>query len=525
MRSSNARSIGDSGASRRSELILEPAAGEHRVQFYESDDFLTSSVAGFLGAGLSTGQSLVVIATHPHRAAFSRRLAEEGFDVDAACSSGRLTLLDARDTLDAFMVGATPDPALFRTVIGGVLEAARAGGGGSAILRLYGEMVDLLWKDGNTDGAVRLEEMWNEIAQTYKFSLLCAYAMGNFYKAADAEHFASICKHHTHVVPTERYIHADDQSRLLEISILQQRAQALEAELEHRRTLEQRLREALSARLTVEDALRDRERELRSALSERERLLAAEQVARAEAEAARRDAEAATHAKSQFLAVMSHELRTPLNAISGHVQLLSMGIHGALTEAQLGVLERVERSQRHLLRLINEVLNLARIETGRVEYDTRDLVMQDVIAELLPMIEPQLAANGIRHHVQLPQESVMVRADREKLSQILLNLLSNASKFTPAGGRVTIDVATRTGRPGAVFVRVTDTGIGIPLDKQEAIFEPFVQVAVGPTRTNQGAGLGLAISRELARGMNGELRVRSVEGEGSTFTLTLPAVR
>ena len=522
MRSSEARSTPEnSGKAIRPDLVFSPSHTGHKVQFYENEEFLATSVAEFLGAGLTTGQSLVVIATEPHRSAFTSRLEKEGFDVSRAASSGQLTLLDAREMLRSFMNGSMPDPGRFRTTIGSVLETAGKRGDGQGVLRLYGEMVDLLWKDGNTDGAIRLEELWNDLSKTYSFSLLCAYAMGNFYKSADAERFASICRQHTHVVPTERYVSVDEESRLVEISILQQRAHALQAELEHRRELEFRLREALAARGRVEEQLRRSEHELLELLADRERLLKGERLARAEAEDARAEAESATRAKSQFLAVMSHELRTPLNAIAGHVQLMAMGIHGPVTAAQREALDRVERSQRHLLRLINEVLNLARIETGRVEYNVEDVSVQDVIAELLPMVEPQLTAHGLVHEVNLPSVPLFVRADREKLCQVMLNLLSNAAKFTPAGGRVIIDVATREGAPGQVFIRVTDTGIGIPRNKCEAIFEPFVQVHVGPTRTTEGAGLGLAISRELARGMDGDLRVRSMSGQGSTFTLSL----
>jgi signal transduction histidine kinase len=463
------------------------------VQFYENEDFLAATVADFLAAGLTVGQSLVVIATEPHREAFARQLKIEGFDVDEASRTGQLVLLDAREMLDTFMVGSTPDPERFKGTVGAVLEMGRRRAGGRSVLRLYGEMVDLLWRDGNTDGAIRLEELWNDLANTYEFQLLCAYAMGNFYKSSDAERFHTICRQHTHVVPTERYVQADDQARLVEISILEQRARALEAEIEHRKELESRLRELLD---------------------ERARLLEAERAARAEAESANR-------AKSQFLAVMSHELRTPLNAIAGHVQLLEMGVYGAATDAQREALERIQRSQRHLLRLVNDVLNLARVESGRVDYALRDVTVQDVVAEVLPMVQPQLVAKRLTLEVRLPTEPVVVRADREKLSQILLNLLGNAGKFTPAGGQVVIDAATRAGAPDVVFLRVSDTGIGVPREKQDAIFEPFVQVHVGPTRPTEGAGLGLAISRDLARGMGGDLRVRSTEGNGSTFTVSL----
>ena len=240
-----------------------------------------------------------------------------------------------------------------------------------------------------------------------------------------------------------------------------------------------------------------------------------------EAERARVEAERANRAKSEFLAVMSHELRTPLNAIGGYVQLLEMGIHGPVTEAQRESLERIARSQRHLLGLINDVLNLARIESGRVEYVLADVLLAELVAGVLPMIEPQLAAKGLMLTMHVTPE-LEAHGDREKVKQILLNLLTNAVKFTPAGGGVTVDAGQQPDTPDTVFLRVTDTGIGIPAEKLETIFEPFVQVDASRTRLSEGTGLGLAISRDLARGMGGDLRASSVEGQGSTFTLVLP---
>ena len=247
---------------------------------------------------------------------------------------------------------------------------------------------------------------------------------------------------------------------------------------------------------------------------ERARLFEAERRARAEAEAANR-------AKFQFLTTMSHELRTPLNAIAGYVELLDLGIRGPVTEAQRADLERIRRSQTHLLGLINDVLNFARIEGGHVHFDVRDVPLDEALLEAEALIRPQVDGKGLVYEYRRADAALAARVDAEKLRQIVLNLLSNAVKFTPAGGRVTLEAEALDGT-GTVAVRVRDTGIGIPPDKLPTIFEPFVQVNAGYTRTSEGTGLGLSISRDLARLMGGELAVESREGEGSVFTLVLP---
>jgi PAS domain S-box-containing protein len=288
----------------------------------------------------------------------------------------------------------------------------------------------------------------------------------------------------------------DDANQLLE-------QQALELELQHQQLQEQAAEMETQAEemQAINDALTERGEEL-----ERQRAAADE----------------ANRAKSSFLAVMSHELRTPLNAIGGYVQLMEMGIHGPVTPAQLGALDRIGRSQQHLLRLINDVLNLARIESGRVEYMLEDIEIPELLSAVSPMVEPQMAAKGLAFQVEAGVP-FPVRADREKVQQILINLLSNAIKFTPSGGRVSVQARAHEDRPGVVSVRVSDTGMGIPPEKQASVFEPFVQVDMSRTRRSEGTGLGLAISRDLARGMGGDLEVQSQEGRGSTFTLTLPA--
>jgi signal transduction histidine kinase len=234
---------------------------------------------------------------------------------------------------------------------------------------------------------------------------------------------------------------------------------------------------------------------------------------------ARGVAEEANRAKSQFLATMSHELRTPLNAIGGYTELLEFGVQGPVNDGQREYLTRIKRAQEHLLGLINDVLNFARLEAGRVEIHVADVPLDEVLADTEELIVPQTRAKGIAYRREPHDPAVTVRADRQKVQQILLNLLSNATKFTASGGEIRLGY---TRGDGTVDVAVADSGIGIPADRLEAIFDPFVQLNPNLTNSSHGVGLGLAISRELARSMGGDLVARSIPDQGATFTLQLP---
>jgi signal transduction histidine kinase len=232
------------------------------------------------------------------------------------------------------------------------------------------------------------------------------------------------------------------------------------------------------------------------------------------------EAEAANSAKADFLAAMSHELRTPLNAIGGYAELMAMGLRGPVTAEQQEDLERIRRSQRHLLAIVNDLLNFSRIEAWQISYEIGAVPLHETIRAVAPMIEPQAAAKGLQFTFAECPPQVAARADRAKLEQILLNLLSNAVKFTDRGGRITLSCRRAGDR---AEITVSDTGCGIAADQLTAIFEPFVQIGRSLTQMREGTGLGLAISRDLARAMKGELTVRSELDVGSHFTLALPA--
>jgi signal transduction histidine kinase len=244
--------------------------------------------------------------------------------------------------------------------------------------------------------------------------------------------------------------------------------------------------------------------------------------ARREAEDAREAAESANQAKAAFLATMSHELRTPLNAIGGYVELMDMGLRGDLSAEQRHDLARIRRSQQHLLGLINDVLHFAKLDAGHVTFTVAPVELDRLIRDLEPLIAPQVRAKGLAYVYRGCDPQFRALADAEKLQQILLNLLSNAVKFTGPGGRVEVECGVRG--EGSVWVSVRDTGVGIPRDRLRTVFEPFVQAEQKLTRVHEGIGLGLAISRDLARGMGGELSAESEVGVGSVFTVVVPGV-
>ena len=258
----------------------------------------------------------------------------------------------------------------------------------------------------------------------------------------------------------------------------------------------------------------------RTASELREALLALEQRVR-EAEDARRSADEANDAKDQFLRTMSHELRTPLNAIGGFVSLLEDGMRGPMTDAQRDDLGRIRVAQARLLALVNDVLHLSKLRNGLAPCDIQPLLVSRALSAVAEMIVPQLQAKTMTLDCDEDTGDMTVAADQRNLEQILLNLLSNAIKFSSPGSRISM---AATAEHGWVQIMVADTGEGIPPNRLEEIFEPFVQVDSTLTRRHEGTGLGLSISRDLAQAMGGTISVTSELGKGATFTVMLPSV-
>ncbi len=234
---------------------------------------------------------------------------------------------------------------------------------------------------------------------------------------------------------------------------------------------------------------------------------------------AEEEALAASRAKSEFLASMSHELRTPLNAIGGYAELLALGVRGSLNADQAQDIARIRRSQKHLLTLINDVLNFAKVDAGQAEYRLTAVPVDEALKDTESMIAPQVLAKGLKYSYKGAGRTESVLADPEKMQQIVLNLLSNAVKFTESGGSISVSA---TPRGNCIEIAVKDTGVGIAEEKIDKVFDPFVQAGRQLNQPAQGVGLGLAISRDLARAMNGEITLDSAVGKGSTFTLSLP---
>jgi signal transduction histidine kinase len=455
------------------EVLARPGHASHIVQFYDGEGALGDAVAGFLAAGLAAGEPLVVIATEVHNALFLRRLRDNGFVVEGARRSGQLTMLDARETLARFMVGDMPDWELFQQVVGGVLATSAASAQGATV-RAYGEMVDLLWKDGYQKAAIRLEEMWNDIAAKHSFALLCAYVMGSFYKQPDGGPFHSVCRTHSHVIPPESYAH-------------------LQAEIEHRKQVEKALRESLAD-------LRRTEGELKRTVGERERLI--ENLSRT------------VRFSEMFVGILGHDLRNPLSAISTASTHLLRRVGDEKLAKTVG---RIVSSSERMARMIDQLLDFTRLRLGRgLPLSPQRTDFEEVCRLALDELDDVLGGRTVEFKVE---GDTVGHWDVDRLGQLTSNLLANALQHGTPGEPVVITIDGQDA--DAVRVGVANQGVVRP-EILPVIFEPFRSTSDRKEAHSSGLGLGLFISRQIVLAHGGSIDVKSSEQEGTCFTVVVP---
>jgi len=453
--------------------LFAPMNDGHLVQYYEEEGFLYDRVTDFMSDGLRGSDAAVLIATRAHREGVESRLVRRGVDLSHLTAGGRYHALDARETLSRFMVDGTPDPQRFATTIGPVIRTARSG---DRRVFAFGEMVALLWAEGNRDAAIRLEELWNDLARRETFALLCAYPISHFDDAGYAKPFADINAAHTWVTPAESYsvVEADERNRA--IATLQQKAAALEAESKQRAVLEVALRSKI-------DEL---------------------------AEVDRR--------KDEFLAMLGHELRNPLAPVTTALQI--MRIHESEPSRVARSREIVERQIEHMTRLIDDLLDVSRITRGKIELREQPLLLSSVIERAIESARPLIDERGHRVALDLPTEPVTFLADPARLGQVFANLLNNAAKYTDVGGRIWV----RAGVEGnELVVGVKDDGPGLTKELRAHAFDLFMQGPQTRARARGGLGIGLTLVRRLVELHGGSVDALSEgPGRGAEFVVRLP---
>jgi excisionase family DNA binding protein len=431
----------------------EMEGAEHLVQFYENDVYLLNEIRKYIRGG----DMALVIATKEHR----QKLEEFKTyvpDLKTAYASGQLKVLDALETLSTFMVDGLPDSKLFFEVIGGlILKNSKDNKG----LRIYGEMVAILWEKGNKAGAIQLEGLWNNLQKIYPFTLFCAYPMRNFGGKDQAAPFGEVCTLHSKVLPAESYNALDTtDARFRTIAALQQKARSLEEEIEKRRKIERQ--------------------------------------------------------KDEFMGIVSHELKTPVTSLKVYAQVLENEFQ---KEGDIKSAERLSKMNSQISKLTNlieDLLDITKIESGKLRFSESTFKIDDLVHE----VKEEVQRISQKHTIFiLGETSKNIFADYERIGQVISNLLTNAIKYSPQADRINIHL---TAGKNQIKVKVQDFGVGISKSEQRHIFDRFYRELGDKQETFPGLGLGLYISMEIVKRHGGTIWVESEKGKGSTFCFSLP---
>ena len=567
----------------------------HLVQFYEDDGFLIESLSRWFGDGLNSGDACIFIGTEPHLLSLEKHLKARGVALEVARAEGRFVCLDAGRTLSNFVVDEWPDEALFARAIEGVLATMPK----QRSIRAFGEMVALLWQDGNRQAAVRLEEIWNAFMKTHALSLCCAYPLNSFSTDADASLFMKVCAQHTPVLPAESFTALSTPAdRLRAISLLQHKAKVLETEKAGRKQAEKTLHlrqkelsdfienaveglhqlgpdgeilwanpaqlkllgysadeyighhlvefyvdrkrfdefwDRLMRREIVYDfqaALRCKDRSIKHVLVHSsgmwedgkflytrcfirdvtERVQLEQELKVRLAELAQAD-----QRKNEFLAMLGHELRNPLSAVLDAIataQLDQSRRERALTIAR--------RQTDQLAGLVDDLLDVGRITQGRISLKKEPLMVGSILRQAVE--EARCLVGSAEHQLSVivssQAENLQIEADPVRLRQVIANLLHNAAKFTPPGGRIDV-LADRN--DSEVVIRVRDSGIGISPELLPNIFDLFTQGQRALDRSHGGLGIGLTLVKRLVEMHGGRVQANSAGlGSGSELEVRLP---
>lgn len=668
----------------------------HTVYFSENDASLVTTVNRFLREGLDGGDACLVVATQFHRARLEQSLMADGFNLAAAQIEGTFMALDAREMLDQFLIDGELDPDRFAAVLGSLIERAARG---KRSVRIFGEMVALLWAENNQAAAIYLEELWNELGQQYDFSLLCAYPLQDADGHIREREFAQVCQQHSQIIPSGSYARLSEEERLQAFTLLQRKAHALEVEIERRRVAQERSQMLAAIVESTDDAVLSkdldgivtswnsaaeriygytaqemigqrvtrifpphREEEYEHIMArirrgervehyetrrrhkdgrfltvsvtispiknEEGRIVGASTIARdvteqrlleaksqrlfasnlvgifvADAEGNLREAnqafldllgypqaakqmdstnldqpiatlvpflrhlvlqahqsggtvepqemtiqrqsgqtvpvmvavtslehtntcigfvldiserKALEERKDAFIGMASHELKTPLTSLKGFLGVIPRLLAVHETEKALQCLTRMDAQIDKLTKLINDLLDLSRMQMGQLVYREERVEIDDLVREVVENVQEATRT----HQIQVEgQARAAVFGDRDRLGQVLINLLNNAIKYSPRASTVIVHLASDETQ---AQVSVQDFGLGIAPAHHQKIFERFYQVPDLEEKTYPGLGIGLSLSHDIVTRHGGRLWVESQKGDGATFHLCLP---
>jgi signal transduction histidine kinase len=470
--------------------LAQPVTNLHAVQFYERDTFLCDTVAKFLAAGLAEGERVYVVATKRHVNGILKRIPADA--LRTARAEGRVCVFDAQATLRRIMTGDLPDRRLFREFLAEITAEHDRGGPRA---RAFGELVDLLVKEGNPRAAILLEELWHDALAEKPFPLLCGYLISQFSRQGDGEKLMEVCVRHSHVIPTESYVElTTPNARLCQVALLQHRDQVLKSEIEHRKKLERALGDAL--------------RDLGKVECELLGWVKREQDARVRAEGSEAQ-------KEKLLGILGHDLRNPLNTILATIRMMTRADEAAGPEMRAR-LERILASSVRMQRMLEQLLH-----TAASRFASAPFVERGDVCDLSPLVVElagEVSAANPSRRLSIATVPCRARIDVERIQQVVFSLLNYVVAHTDVESEIRIDV--REENANAV-VRVASDRFFVDQAQLTQILDAPHYESESPPDSN-GLGLGLYLARRIVTAHGGTIAACASSQTGTTLEAILP---